>query len=469
MRTAAGWAVMGVLGAGLLSLGAADRKFLGIKVPEAKSAPVPEAPVDPEVVKLVAGLGSENYREREKAGQAIEAKGDKILLDLRRVLANSDNPEISRRLSAIVKRMDHERLVSPKRVTMSFKNKTAREALQEIQKQTGYKIDFNNNGGGQLALPGGPPEPKFNFEFDKTPFWAAVDKIADEAGLGVYADYDDEILRVNSFQDAHNPHVSYAGPFRLIATGINSSRNVQLSGISKRGFQQRTSESIGFSFQVNSEPKNPILGTLPAEVLVATDELGGNLVPPKDPNQYRSSYYNNGSYRGHNAHGNLNLLRASKDATTIKTLKGKMGIVLLAGIVPEVVFPDPMKVKAKTIRGRNVEVTLDSVTEAGGAYTVSVNLKRLDVQDPNNIDYNWSNSIWQKIEVVDAAGKKYHSYGPNQINNNNGLSVGMVIQFNKQNRRGEEEKLGPPVKIVINEWLQITNDVTFEFKDIPLP
>lgn len=466
MRSAAGLAFVGMLGAGFLTSDAADRSLLGVKIPPAKVAPVPEAPIDPAILKLVEALGSENYREREKAGQALEGKGEKSLNDLRRALAATESPEVNRRLTMIVRRMDHDRLVSPKRITMNLKDKTVKAAFEEITKQTGYKIEFNNNGPGGL---GGPAEPKFNFEFDKVPFWQAVDKIADQAGLGVYADYDDEIVRVNSYQDSHNPHVCYAGPFRFVATGINSSRNVQLSGISKKSFQQRTSESIGFSFQIHSEPKNPILGTLPAEVTVATDELGGNLMPPKDPNHFRSSYYNqSGSYRGHNAYGNLNLLRASKDATTLKTIKGKMGIVLLAGIVPEVVIADPMKVKAKTIRGRNVEVVFDSMTEAGGQYTATLTVKRLDVTDPNNIDYNWSNTIWQKIEVYDATGKKWNTYGPNQINNN-GLSVQLTIPFNKQNRRGEEEKLGPPVKLVINEWLQVTNDVTFEFKDIPLP
>ncbi|MFO0802400.1 MAG: hypothetical protein U0791_04660 [Gemmataceae bacterium] len=466
MRIAAGWAFVGVLGAGFLTSEAAERRLLGVKLPDAATATVPEAPIDPELLKLVQSLGSENYREREKAGQALEAKGEKSLHDLRRALASTDSPEISRRLTMIVRRMDYDRLVSPKRITMNLKDKTAKAAFDEITKQTGYKIEYANNGPGGI---GAPAEPKFNFEFEKAPFWQVVDKIAEQAGLGVYADYDDEIVRVNSHQDVSNPHVCYAGPFRFVATGINSSRNVQLSGISKRGFQQRSSESIGFSFQIHSEPKNPILGTLPAEVTLATDELGGNLVPPKDPNQFRSSYYNQGSYRGHNAYGNVSLLRGSKDATTLKTIKGKMGIVLLAGIVPEVVIADPMKTKMKTIRGRNVEVVFDSMTEAGGQYTATLTVKRLDVQDQNNIDYNWSNSIWQKIELQDATGKKWNTYGPNQINNNNGLSVQLVIPFNKQNRRGEEEKLGPPVKLIVNEWLQVTNDVTFEFKDVPLP
>jgi hypothetical protein len=464
MRTAAGWAIMGILVAGMLAQGAKERRFFGAII-----APVPSvavAPPNAEIAKLIQQLGSESYREREKAGQTLEAKGENVLPDLRRALNTSDNPEVTRRLSVIVRRMDHERLVAPKRVTFTMKDKTAKTAIEEISKQTGYKVQFDGGGPG-----GAGGDAKYSFDFDKTPFWVAMDKIADMANLNLNSDYGDDLIHINSYQDSHNPHLCYAGPFRFVATGINSNRNVQLSGISKRGFQNRSSETMNLSFQVYSEPKNPILGTLPAEVITAVDETGGNLVPPKDPNQFRNSYYNNGNYRGHNAYGNVNLVRGNKDATTIKTLKGKMGIILLSGVVPEVVINDPLKTKAKTIAGRTAEVAFDSFTEVAGQkdhYTLILTVKRLGNQDPNNIDYNWANSVWQKLDVLDGSGKKYSTYGPNAINNN-GQSVQLTIQYGNQNRRGEQEKLGPPVKVVLNEWLQVTHDVTFEFKEVPLP
>ena len=46
----------------------------------------------------------------------------------------------------------------------------------------------------------------------------------------------------------------------------------------------------------------------------------------------------------------------------------------------------------------------------------------------------------------------------------------MTIPYGNQDRRGgQTAKLGPPVKMVVNEWLSITHEVTFEFKDVPLP
>ena len=96
-------------------------------------------------------------------------------------------------------------------------------------------------------------------------------------------------------------------------------------------------------------------------------------------------------------------------------------------------------------------------------------LKQIGNTDPNRIDYNWSNNIWSKVEVFDADGNKYQSYGPNNINNN-GVAIQITVPYGQNDRRtGKQLKLGPPAKVVVNEWLSVTHEVTFEFKDIPLP
>lgn len=482
MRTAAGWAVVGVLGIAALTAGAPDDPVAPPPPPlpplvlpanpvaPAAATPAPVVTADPpdaETAALLKALGSERYREREKAGEALEAKGDKALPHLRRALATTDNPEVARRLAVMVRRMDNDRLVAPKRITLSVKDKPAKAVFDEIARQTGYKIEFNDNNG----FPGGTPA-KFSFEFDKAPFWQVIDRVADAANLQVYAESDDETIRINPHGNTSNPHVCYAGPFRLVAQTINASKSVQLAGVTRQGVANtRSVESLGLNFQLYSEPKNPILGTTnyQADVLVAVDETGATLVPPKDHNNgYQSRYYQN-SYRGHAVSGNLNLVRGTKDATTIKTLRGKVGVILLAGVVPEVVVADPLKAKTKTVVGRTVEVTFDSMTEANGQYTVNLTVKKLGA-DEQNVDYNWSNTLWQKIEVVDEKGVKFRTYGP-QNQNNNGVSVQYTIVYGADGRGGggPAPKLGKPAKLVVNEWLQVTHEVTFEFKDIPLP
>jgi hypothetical protein len=418
---------------------------------------------DPATKALIDDLGGDDWRAREKAGRALEALGEKALPHMKAALLATDNPEARQRLSVLVRKMDRARLTEPKRVTFSAKGKTASQAYQEIAKQTGYRVEFNDQRDGNA--------PKLALEFENTPFWQAVDAVALAAGHFVNADNGDDIVRVYN-QDQLSPYVAHSGAFRFVATNINSSRNVQLSNINKRGGTDRINEYMNLNFMVQSEPKNPMLGTTQVELTEATDDRGGSLLPPKEQNGYRSNYIN-GGFRGHNTYGSVNLVRADRGATTIKSLKGRMGIVLLSGTVPEVTIADPLKVKKKDFVGRSTQLTIDALDEDAnqkGSYVLSLSARTTAEVDPNRgIDYGWSNSLWQRLELTDAQGNKYFTYGPN-TNDNNGVSIRMTMQFVANDpRTGKQHKFGPPVKLVLQEWLSVTQEVTFAFKDIPLP
>jgi hypothetical protein len=458
MRRTSSWAAIAVLAAAV-AVGAKEKPLPG-------GPPAPTAPAaaggDADVERLIKNLGDDDYRTREKAGRELAALGEKALPRMRAALRETDSPEVQRRLAVMIRRMDTHRLVAPKKITIARKEMTPRAAIQEIAKQSGYKIDFGGGSGDELKQP---------FEFDDVPFWVALDRVAAAAGCVVHADdYGDNSIRVYN-QDSLNPHVAYAGPFRFLATYINSNDSIQLSGIPRRGGVHRNA-NMNFSFQIQSEPKNPMLGITQPEVVSAVDESGASMVMQRHPND-RSFYYNNpGSFRGHNTYGNLNLTRGDKSATRIKSLKARVGIVLLAGTSPEIVIDDPLKAQKKTFVGRTVEIDFGSFAEdknTKGNYVLELTARKLGDNDPNRPDYNWSNTVWQRIEVTDAAGNAYRTYGPNNPNNN-GNVVTMTVPFGSQGRGGPSPaKLGPPTKLVVNEWLSITHEVTFEFKDVPLP
>ena len=156
-------------------------------------------------------------------------------------------------------------------------------------------------------------------------------------------------------------------------------------------------------------------------------------------------------------------------------LKAKVGVILLSGTVPEITVTDPIKTMNKTFTGRSVEIEFGSFTEVAnnkGHYQLEITAKKIGRTDPNpnqNEDFNWSNSFWQKVEVLDAAGNRYQTFGPSGIDNN-GTSVTLTLPYGPEDRRtGQKAKLGPPVKVIVNEWLSVVNEVSFEFKDIPLP
>jgi hypothetical protein len=464
MRSTARMSVFGLLILSICAVGGKSEEpdFLPA-APLSGNPRVANGPADPVIAKMIEDLGSEDWRTREKAGRDLAAKGEKALPHMRKALLATSSPEVQRRLAVLVRKLDHARLVEPKRITFNFKDKTPKQIFDEIAKQTGYRVEFG----------GGGAETKHSFEFNNTPFWQAMDAVADAAGYNVFAEYDDDSIRVYN-QDATNPYVAYSGPFRFIATNINTSRSVQLSGISKRGNNQRQSEYMNLSFQVQSEPKNPMLGIMQPELLEAKDELGGSLLPPQERHSYRSNYYN-GGYRGHNTYMSVNLNRGDRAAKTLKSLKGRVAVVLLSATVPEVEIPAPLKVKKKTFTGTKTELEVASVDEDAnqkGVYLVSLVAKKRGPSDPNRNDmYTWSQSLWQRMELFDDKGNKYFCYGPTVHNNNNPGAVQLVVQFGPEDRRTGRPgpKLGPPAKFVLNEWLTVTHEVNFEFKDIPLP
>jgi hypothetical protein len=455
------WSAVAVLLAAAVVAGGAGGKDKPLPPGSPAPSPLMTEKSDPSIAKLINDIGDEDYRTREKAGRALDALGEKALSQMRAALRASESPEVQRRLAVLIRKIDTERLVAPKRITIAKKAMTAKAAVDEIAKQTGYRIEFS----------GGSNDEKHTFEFENVPFWVALDRVASAAGCVVYTeDYGDNMIRIYN-QDALNPHVAYSGPFRFLATNIHTSDSIQLSGVPRRGGVHRYS-NMNFNFQIQSEPKNPMLGITQPEIVSAVDENGSSMIMPRNPND-RSSYYNNpGSFRGHNTYGNLNLTRGDKSATRIKSIKARIGIVLLAGTSPEIVISDPLKVEKKTFVGRTIELDIGSLVEDKnnkGQYVLDLTARKLGDNDPNRPDYNWSNTVWQKIELLDANGNAYRSYGPNN-SNNNGTVVSMTIPYGNQDRRGgQTAKLGPPVKMVVNEWLSITHEVTFEFKDVPLP
>lgn len=413
------------------------------------------SPAEGSTAAWIAQLGSADYRVRERAALELSRQGEAVLPQLRGALAATTDAEVARRLDDLIRKLEYDRLTRPRRVTLHVKDKPLNAILEEISRQTGYVF-----AAGTIR-----PDITYSYDWENVPFWQAVDAVTNAAGVTIYPEYDDVgTLRVYE-QDVYNPYVAYSGPFRFIATNINSNRNIQLSGLSRRFGPPVQPEYMHFNFQIQSEPKAPILATTFTELTAAEDDTGQSLLPTNDPNyQKRVSYYN-GGYRGYNVHASLNLLRASRQASTARVIKGLIGVQLLTGTRPEITVPNPLAVKNAKFLGRTVEVEIDSLVENNTQYTLTATVKRLGPV-PQEMDFTWSQSVWQKFELVDEKGVKLHNYGANNQNNQPNV-VQLTLIFSRDERPGR--KPGKPVQLVYNEWLTTLVESAFEFKNIPLP
>ena len=453
MRLLASGAVLAVLTTGLQGLA----QPLGIPPPSiAGRALTDRALAASAVAPLIAQLGSPDYRAREKAGRDLLALGDRALPALKAALPTVEDPEANRRLQVIVAKLDGDRLRSPRRVTLKVTDKSPKEIVTEIARQSGYVIRCDDEG---------HPKVRLSFDLAGVPFWEALDKVCDAAGLIVSEQGEDGSLAVY-YNDTYNPHVCYDGPFKVVATNVNSGRGLQLAGLSRRQPNPRQPEYLNLNLSLLSEPKAAVVGIGTPVVTKAVDDRGGSLAPPPDgsPAGLHDSLYLGAApaFRSFNTNFGLSLVRPDRAAESVKELRGKVPVMLLAEVRPEITVPDLLKVRKKRFAGRTVELDVITADFQNDVLTLDLTFRRRG-GDPD--DYGWLNTLAVRTEVLDAAGAKLRFNGVNNQNNGPGV-CGMQLQFTTQ---GGATKAGKPATLQFVEWVTVTRDVNFVLKDLPLP
>jgi hypothetical protein len=78
-------------------------------------------------------------------------------------------------------------------------------------------------------------------------------------------------------------------------------------------------------------------------------------------------------------------------------------------------------------------------------------------------DYTFMNTIYQRLELFDGAGVKYQNYGSSWGGGPAGV-MNLTLTFGHFGG-----KIGSPKKFVYHHWVTKTHEISFEFKDLPLP
>src|SRR5262249_21245930 len=97
------------------------------------------------IAKLIGQLGSDEQDDRDDAEEQLGKLGPKALEALRKASDHSD-AEIRRRArkiaGAIEYRMTAEALLAPKKVRLKLEDVTVAEAVEQLAKLGGYRIDL---------------------------------------------------------------------------------------------------------------------------------------------------------------------------------------------------------------------------------------------------------------------------------------------------------------------------------------
>jgi hypothetical protein len=420
-----------------------------------------EAPVekpDPALQRLLDQLGSEDFLARDGAARQLRAAGARALPVLRKGI-DHDDPEIARQSQDLVVEIETALVLAPKRVRLKVVNKPLQEIVQDIAAQTGYKVEcYSTN-----------PRHPYSFDFAGMTFWEAVDRIGRDAGLVVQQTYGDQVVRLQHV-DGFNAHVSRDGAFRLFANGFQQLRQIDLSVARTTPTPVHHNETLTFQFTVCAEPKLPILGVGEVKLQAAYDSERNCMLPPAVPveelqpgpravmrNRWTSGRYS--SNRSIMQQAQVELVRASDRASSVKLLRGSMPLHLLVDQKQVVVAEKVKDAKGKKATFGSITIAIDDVKVMENK---QVQVKMTVAESNHGNDYSWTNTIYQRLELQDDKGNKYSNYGSGW-SSSGPAAVQMTLTF------GGLANAQAPGKLLFQSWTTMQHQVTFEFKDLPLP
>ncbi len=436
----------------------------GVKTPAAD-----KARANPALETLIARLGDNSYRVRQAAQKALARMGTDVLPALLKARKTRTDLEIVRRLELLIPALERAAMLQPRLVTLRLSKRPLADVVAEITRQTGYVIDLDNNN---------PNNQLYSFNFEKVPFWQALDRVCKEANVALYPYYYGngvERLRLYSYGSSPGPFVGYTETFRLVATGFNYGRSVTFGGVQQKEQPFPRSEYLNLNLSVHAEPKLPFLAVYNPVITHGYDDKKRSLVPRATGvvhyyDQSQHSPYGNGT-RTYHASLSLNLVRPSRDSKVARLVRGEIPVLVLSKAIPVIVVANPLAVKKQKFKGGKTEIEIEQVTANNGwangkAYQFRMTVKEETSQTQH--DYAWTNSLQHRLVLEDARGQRYVPWG-SSFSNRAPRQVQGDMTFRPPDPAPNQPAVGPPVKLTFNEWVTARHQIKFEFKDLPLP
>ncbi|MBN1590920.1 MAG: hypothetical protein JW888_15510, partial [Pirellulales bacterium] len=144
---------------------------------------LPTTDLTPEVRRLTRQLDAPQLERRNAAEAELIGLGPRILS----LLPSPEtrlSAEVEQRLARVRQKLEQQlaaAAVEASHVTLNNPHIKLSRLLIQIERQTGNRvIDARRQFGQQ------PSDPELAVDFDKTPFWKAVDRVLEQTGLTVY-------------------------------------------------------------------------------------------------------------------------------------------------------------------------------------------------------------------------------------------------------------------------------------------
>jgi hypothetical protein len=404
----------------------------------------------PPAEELIRQLGSPKFEEREQAERQLRDRGPVVLPALRKVRDHAD-PEVRRRVRALIHTIEISAALEPKRVTVDAVGQPLNAVLASIEKQTGFKVVLKKKDG----------EKPLTLALQAATFWEAIERIAQDTGLRVVMEPLEEGIQLKA-RGKRAPFVFLDGPFRLEATRFHEDRDIDFTAIGTDGEPGARDHVLTLSVSILAEPRYLLLHVEPAEVEAAPDEEGKALVlknPAVQERAERLPQFENEIehfFRKDYQHtGQVLLQRASARGKILRELRGHIPVLMVVEKKPVVVSEKVADAAGQKFRigGDTLEIT--SVDKNDDSIRIEILVPEGHPQVRNRWD--------KRVYVEDDKGNRCEETGNGTREGGGRYSI--ILVFAAKGRG----KAGPPQKLIVEEWLIVRHRIPFQFRRVPLP
>ena len=244
-----------------------------------------------DVARLVRKLDADTAKERKEAEERLIAtrSGHARPAASPESQPNETSRNALRRIRKILQETQAAKSVEASTVTLHGQLKVSK-MLAEIQKQTGNKIaDLPRTADASI------PDPEIAVQFDKTPFWTALDSVLDQAQLSIYPYGQPGALQIVPRGPNDLPRTGRAaiqGPMRIEPVSVTAKRELRSS----------SPPALQVSLEVAWEPRlQPIAVKQRMADLKILDSSGGS-VAAEDPQAEKEAFPRAGQFGRGNGH-----------------------------------------------------------------------------------------------------------------------------------------------------------------------
>ena len=435
----------------------------------AEQPPADTADFKQQIAELVEAFDARSSEERRDAEKTLVQLAGKTAVSAERVLrqlpkANDHMPPAIRSAIARVRRQIEQRLASTtsqsSRITLEVKDAPLAEVLQTISQQTGNLIrDNRENFGDDVTAT------RVTISIEDEPFWPAMDRLLDEAGMSIYAYGGTGELALVARGENVGKRVgkaTYAGPLRFEPIRV----------VSTRGLRDKNEESLDIDLEISWEPRlRPIALSQPLADLRVVAE-GGVPLSPRRPEQNLDVEVAPGSQA---TELRISLVLPDRKTRSIASLGGTLK-ALAPGRIATFRFENigSGAMTANQKQG-NATVTVDRFFKNNAIWELRMRLQLDNAGDALASHRGW---VFQNTSyLVDAKGNRIEHAGfETTLQNENQVGLAYFFDFSDEEAEAiEEEKEGTHFDPQRLTWVYETPTsivelpIKYELTDILLP